>query len=37
MKDFPYKIIFEGRPEYILIVAFAHTSRDPNYWTSRSE
>jgi hypothetical protein len=36
MVDFPYKIIFEASADFILIVAFAHTSRD-NYWVGRSE
>lgn len=32
---FPYLIIYEKRTNETLIVAFAHTSREPGYWDSR--
>jgi toxin ParE1/3/4 len=35
MDRFPYLIIYEERTEETLIVAFAHTSREPGYWDSR--
>jgi plasmid stabilization system protein ParE len=35
LKRFPYKIIFRVKKEEILIVAFAHHKRKPNYWKKR--
>ena len=32
LKTFRYAIIFEILADEILILAFAHTSRAPNYW-----
>jgi len=32
---FPYKIIFKIKKNEILIVAFAHHKRKPNYWKMR--
>lgn len=32
---FPYQVIYYARPDDIVIVAIAHTSRRPGYWRSR--
>ena len=32
---FPYIVVYEVRADEILIVAVAHTSREPGYWESR--
>lgn len=32
---FPYMVIYELRTDETLIVAVAHTSREPGYWDSR--
>lgn len=35
MERFPFTIRFMEMPEEIWIVAFAHTSQDPDYWKPR--
>jgi len=35
MRRFPYQIIYRWTGESITIVALAHTSRRPAYWTNR--
>ena len=37
MPKFPYAIIFVIEPDFILIVALAHTKRKPGYWHARIE
>ena len=32
---FPYKVIYRERADDLYIVAFAHTSRRPEYWKQR--
>ncbi len=32
---FPYRVLYVIRGEDALVVAFAHTSRDPTYWVGR--
>jgi toxin ParE1/3/4 len=32
---FPFGIFYTIEPEFILILAVAHLSREPAYWTSR--
>jgi toxin ParE1/3/4 len=32
---FPYGILYTIEPEYVLIVAVAHCSREPGYWKHR--
>jgi toxin ParE1/3/4 len=34
---FPYGILFTIEPDYILIVAVMHCSREPGYWKHRLE
>lgn len=36
LKRFPYSIVFYERNDEIVIIAFAHSSRRPGYWRSRS-
>jgi toxin ParE1/3/4 len=36
LKRFPYKIVFQVTHAEIIIVAFAHHKRKPNYWKKRS-
>ena len=35
MERFPFLIHYLDMPDRIWIVAFAHTSRKPNYWKTR--
>lgn len=35
IRRFPFRVIFRIVDESILIIAVAHTSRSPDYWTSR--
>ena len=32
---FPYQVIYEIRPETIVVLAVAHGSRRPSYWSRR--
>jgi plasmid stabilization system protein ParE len=34
---FPYGVIYQIRPDHIVIVAVAHLRRDPSYWRDRAE
>jgi toxin ParE1/3/4 len=34
---FPYAIIFSIEPDFILVLAVAHTKRKPGYWLERLE
>jgi plasmid stabilization system protein ParE len=34
-RRFPYGIVYQVRPDLILIVAVAHLRREPNYWIAR--
>ena len=34
---FPYAILFQVRGEGVFIVAIMHLSRQPEYWTGRTE
>jgi plasmid stabilization system protein ParE len=34
---FPYGVIYTIEPEWILIIAVGHLSREPGYWKSRLE
>ena len=33
--NFPYSIIYTIEPEFILVVAFPHNRRKPEYWHDR--
>lgn len=35
LKRFPYMIFYIDYPEYIRVLAVAHTSRRPGYWKTR--
>lgn len=35
MRRFPFVIHYLEMPEHLWVVAFAHTSRKPNYWQAR--
>jgi hypothetical protein len=35
VKRFPYRVVYLEQPERIWIVAVAHLSRKPNYWSKR--
>lgn len=35
MERFPFTIRYMDLPDEIWIIAFAHTSREPNYWRPR--
>ncbi|MFC1617418.1 hypothetical protein ACFL2K_04275 [Candidatus Margulisiibacteriota bacterium] len=32
---FPYKILYTIKEELVIILAFAHQHREPNYWIDR--
>ena len=32
---FPYGVLYTIEPDYVLIVAVAHCSREPGYWRKR--
>lgn len=32
---FPYKIAYQALPNYVLVLAVAHASREPLYWAQR--
>ena len=34
---FPYAVIFSIEPDFILIIAVAHTKRKPGFWHDRVE
>jgi len=34
---FPYRVLFADEPEFVLIVAVAHLSRQPRWWRYRTE
>jgi len=36
LRRFPYFIVYRDQPEYLEVVAFAHQSRRPGYWKTRS-
>lgn len=35
LKRFPFMVVFEILGDIVFVLAFAHTSRRPNYWQSR--
>jgi len=35
VRKFPYKIIYSVQEDNIVILAFAHLHRKPNYWVDR--
>jgi len=35
LHTFPYSLIFQERPDVILVIAIAHAKRRPGYWTKR--
>lgn len=35
MHRFPYSVIYVCRPEEVVVVAIAHTRRQPMYWLNR--
>jgi len=36
LKRFPYMVVFEVLPHEVVILAVAHFSQKPNYWSRRS-
>lgn len=36
-RRFPYGVLYTIEPDYILILAFMHCSREPGYWKSRQK
>lgn len=36
LSGFPYALIYQIRRDLILILAVAHSRRDPNYWKRRT-
>lgn len=35
LSRFPYQLVYQQRPEGILIVAVMHLHREPNHWVDR--
>lgn len=35
LQDFPYQIIYRSRPGSVEVIAIAHHSRSPEYWSRR--
>lgn len=35
MRRFPFQIIYRIRDDKVMIIAVAHTSREPDYWSQR--
>ena len=35
MRRFPYQVIYRVDLDRAVVIAIAHTSREPNYWSSR--
>lgn len=35
LRRFPFNVVYRVEPERIVILAIAHASRRPGYWTSR--
>lgn len=35
VEGFPYQVIFEIRPDELVVLAVAHCSRRPGYWSRR--
>ena len=35
MRKFPYQIIYRIHDAQLVVIAVAHTSREPNYWANR--
>lgn len=35
VRVFPYALLFSIEPDYVLIIAVMHCSREPGYWRNR--
>ncbi len=35
LRTFPYGVLYSIEPEFVLIVAIMHSSREPGYWKDR--
>ena len=35
LRHFPFRVVYREFPDYIEVVALAHTSREPHYWQNR--
>lgn len=35
LRGFPYRIVYQPRGDYVLIVALMHERQQPQYWRSR--
>ena len=35
MRDFPFQIIYRQQHEHWVVIAIAHTAREPAYWSTR--
>jgi plasmid stabilization system protein ParE len=36
LRRYPYTVVYEVQQARIYVIAVAHTSREPGYWTDRS-
>ena len=37
LRHFPFRLVYRQYPDYLEVVALAHTSREPEYWLGRLE
>ena len=35
MRRFPYQLVFRKAPDHWVVIAVAHTSRKPHFWSDR--
>lgn len=35
MRRFPYQIIYRPHDDYLVVIAVAHASREPQFWANR--
>lgn len=35
MRKYPFQIIYRVQNDRLIVIAIAHTSREPNYWANR--
>lgn len=35
MRNFPYQVIYRQHEKHWVVIAIAHTAREPQYWTGR--
>lgn len=36
LRRFPYSVVYQVQPDWVYVVAVAHSSRDTGYWSGRA-